>query len=110
MALYNESKKYDDPKSVAQKILRVALRAPYEQILQNAGLPVAEVVGAYSHGLNVKTNELGDMYDMGVIDPLKVTRSALENAVSVATTILSTNAIITMARSVEEATTNTVAS
>jgi chaperonin GroEL (HSP60 family) len=42
------------------------------------------------------------MYVMGVIDPVKVTRSALENAVSVATTILSTNAIITMARTYED--------
>jgi chaperonin GroEL len=42
---------------------------------------------------------MGDLIDMGVIDPFKVTRSALQNAVSVATTILSTNAIITMARS-----------
>ncbi len=42
------------------------------------------------------------MYVMGVIDPLKVTRSALENAVSVETTILSTNAIITMARTYEQ--------
>jgi chaperonin GroEL len=53
------------------------------------------------HGLNVKTREMGDLIRMGVIDPLKVTRSALQNAVSVATTILSTNAIITMARSYE---------
>jgi chaperonin GroEL len=44
---------------------------------------------------------MGDLIKMGVIDPLKVTRSALQNAVSVATTILSTNAIITMARSYE---------
>jgi chaperonin GroEL (HSP60 family) len=42
------------------------------------------------------------MYKMGVIDPLKVTKNALQNAVSVAVTILSTNAIITMARSYEE--------
>ena len=44
----------------------------------------------------------GDMYKMGVIDPLKVTKNALQNAVSVAVTILSTNAIITMARSYED--------
>jgi chaperonin GroEL len=44
---------------------------------------------------------MGDLISMGVIDPLKVTRSALQNAVSVATTILSTNAIITMARTYE---------
>ena len=54
------------------------------------------------HGYNVKTQEKGDLIKMGVIDPLKVTRTALQNAVSVATTILSTNAIITMARSYEQ--------
>ena len=52
-------------------------------------------------GYNVKTGEYGDMFKMGVVDPLKVTKNALKNAVSVATTILSTNAIVTMARSYE---------
>jgi chaperonin GroEL len=51
-----------------------------------------------NEGLNVKTGQWGDMYKMGVIDPLKVTRSALQNAVSVAVSILSTNAIVTIAR------------
>jgi len=41
------------------------------------------------------------LFALGVVDPMKVTRSAIQNAVSVATTILSTNAIITMARSYE---------
>jgi chaperonin GroEL len=53
------------------------------------------------YGYNVKTGEKGELIKMGIVDPLKVTRSALQNAVSVATTILSTNAIITMARSFE---------
>jgi chaperonin GroEL len=53
------------------------------------------------YGYNLKTKEYGDLIEMGVIDPTKVTRSALQNAVSVAVTILSTNAIITMARSYE---------
>ena len=53
------------------------------------------------NGYNVKTAEYGDMFKMGVVDPLKVTKNALKNAVSVATTILSTNAIVTMARSYE---------
>ncbi len=53
-------------------------------------------------GLNLKTRQIGDLIKMGVIDPLKVTRSALQNAVSVAVTILSTNAIITLARSYEQ--------
>ncbi len=55
-----------------------------------------------SMGYNIKTNEFGDLYKMGVIDPLKVTRSALQNAVSVAVTILSTDAIVTMARAYEK--------
>jgi len=53
------------------------------------------------YGYNVKTGEFGDLIKMGIVDPLKVTRSALQNAVSVASTILSTNAIITMGRSFE---------
>jgi chaperonin GroEL len=49
-------------------------------------------------GYNLKTGEYGDMIEMGVIDPTRVTKSALQNAVSVAVTILSTQAIITLAR------------
>ena len=86
---------------VAVAILQKALRSPLEQILENAGLKVEDYYSSSvveGFGLNVKTGELGDLIRMGVTDPLKVTRSALQNAVSVATTILSTNAIITMAR------------
>lgn len=88
----------------AGAILRQALVAPLTQILANAGLSAEDYYSADTAdgvGLNVKTGEVGDLIKMGVIDPLKVTRSALQNAVSVATTILSTNAIITMARSYE---------
>lgn len=90
-----------EEQSVAADILDKALKSPLTQILVNAGLKVEDyynssVVDGY--GLNVKTGETGDLIKMGVTDPLKVTRSALQNAVSVATTILSTNAIITMAR------------
>jgi chaperonin GroEL len=46
----------------------------------------------------VKNEVMGDMFKMGIIDPLKVTKNALINAVSVATTILSTNAIVTNQR------------
>ena len=52
----------------------------------------------YNHGYDVKNKKYGDMYAMGIIDPAKVTKNALRNAVSVATTILSTNAIVTMKR------------
>lgn len=89
---------------IAAGILDVALKAPLTQILANAGRNVDDYYThdvPDGHGLNLKTGEMGDLIKMGVIDPLKVTRSALQNAVSVATTILSTNAIITMARSYE---------
>ena len=49
-------------------------------------------------GYNVVTESCEDMYEAGIIDPLKVTKQAVLNAVSVATTILTTNAIITHAR------------
>ena len=53
-------------------------------------------------GYDVKNDKYGDLIKLGVIDPMKVTKSALQNAVSVAVTILSTNAIVTMARSIEK--------
>lgn len=85
-------------------ILEAALRAPAEQILENAGKPWSLLVKISdspendSWGYDVKNECSGDMYKMGIIDPLKVTKHALRNAVSVATTILSTNAIVTHAR------------
>ena len=85
-------------------IMHHALLAPMIQIIDNAGLKVEEIYKdpvENGIGYNVKTAEMGNLIQMGVIDPLKVTRSALQNAVSVATTILSTNAIVTMARSYE---------
>ena len=101
VALYNESLALDD--SIAGVMLSSALRAPANQIALNAGVDFSyEDDKEHSHGMNIKTGEYGDMYDMGVIDPLKVTKSALQNAVSVAVTILSTNAIITMARTYED--------
>lgn len=97
----DKSQEYD----AALKILRSALQAPFLQILANAGLKANEVYPdgvADGQGYNLKTREFGDLIKMGVIDPLKVTRSALQNAVSVAVTILSTDATITMARSYEQ--------
>jgi chaperonin GroEL len=91
---------------VALQIIQEAIEAPLTQILENAGMCVTDVYNGgmgEGYGYNLKTGEKGDLIDMGVIDPLKVTRSALQNAVSVAVTILSTNAIITMARSYEPA-------
>ena len=90
---------------IAYSIMAYALAAPLTQILENAGLKAEEImydVDTDDHGYDVKNNVYGNMYKMGVIDPLKVTKNALKNAVSVATTILSTNAIVTLARTYED--------
>lgn len=101
-----EIEKGSKEQQVALIILSQALMAPFLQILANAGLKAKDIYPEgieNGQGYNLKTKEYGDLIKMGVIDPLKVTRSALQNAVSVAVTILSTNAIITMARSYEQA-------
>ena len=92
-------------KKIAYAILGHALKAPLTQILANAGMDVSMYEEGkecksrkWGEGFDVKNEKWGDMISMGVIDPVKVTRSALENAVSVAVTLLSTNAIITMHR------------
>jgi chaperonin GroEL len=84
---------------VAMQILGRAIQAPLLQIHENAGNDGYEIMeNGDGMGYDVKNDQYGDMYEMGIIDPLKVTKNALKNAVSVATTILSTNAIITMTR------------
>lgn len=98
----DESK--SDEYNLAIDIVKHALMEPFLQILDNAGLKASDVYPegvAPGYGYNLKTGEMGDLIKMGVIDPVKVTRSALQNAISVAVTILSTNAIVTMARTYE---------
>ena len=101
MMLAAKTKNQDDKDAVL--ILESALRSPLIQILDNAGKDRNKVIEQlydkkYNYGYDVKNDKYGDMYKMGVIDPLKVTKNALINAVSVATTILSTNAIVTNMR------------
>jgi len=110
LTLYNMHKTYEtkmnneknSAKKIAHAILSKALKAPLYQILDNAGLDADQVYkeckGAM-WGYDVKKDKYGYLMSLGVIDPVKVTRQALQNAVSVAVTILSTNAIVTMARS-----------
>ena len=88
-------------KKIAKAILGESLLEPLKQIQENAGIENQRVYNEKNIGLDVKTGEEGDLIEMGIIDPLKVTKQALQNAVSVAVTILSTNAIVTMARTIE---------
>ncbi|MFN2627536.1 MAG: chaperonin GroEL [Gaiellaceae bacterium] len=87
-----------DEKTGARIILR-ALEEPLRQLAQNAGLEGSVVVNqvrsaAKGQGLNVDTNELEDLVKAGIIDPTMVTRSALQNAASIAKNILTTEAIV----------------
>lgn len=96
VTLHNASRKLGEG-SVARRILQQALRAPLEQIMDNAGVDYDYSMVSDGEGYDVKTGEFGDMIEMGIVDPTRVTIAALQNAVSVAITILSTKAIITLA-------------
>lgn len=80
-------------------IVRRALSTPLKVIADNAGFEGSVVVEKVrsldaGHGLNAANNEFGDMVKMGVIDPVKVTRTALQNAASIASLILITEAAV----------------
>ncbi|HSZ12423.1 MAG TPA: chaperonin GroEL [Solirubrobacteraceae bacterium] len=88
----------DDERTGARIVLR-ALEEPLRQIAENAGLEGSVVVNDVrkakkGHGLNASTNEIVDLVAAGVIDPAMVTRSALQNAASIAKNILTTEAIV----------------
>ncbi|HWM17331.1 MAG TPA: chaperonin GroEL, partial [Microbacterium sp.] len=80
-------------------IVRVAIEAPLKQIALNAGLEPGVVANKVAdlpagHGLNAATGEYGDLFAQGIIDPAKVTRSALQNAASIAALFLTTEAVV----------------
>jgi len=83
------------------EIVRRALEEPIRQIVQNAGLEgsvVVEKVRAakdVAHGFDAESNEYVDMMYAGIIDPTKVERIALQNAASIASLLLTTEALIT---------------
>jgi chaperonin GroEL len=88
----------DDERTGARIVLR-ALEEPLRQLAENAGLEGSVVVNDVrkakkGHGLNASTNEIVDLVAAGVIDPAMVTRSALQNAASIAKNILTTEAIV----------------
>ncbi len=89
----------NDDEKVGVGIVRRALEEPLRQIAANAGLEGSVVVEKVKNlpkgqGLNAATEEYVDMLKAGIVDPVKVTRSALENAASIASLILTTEALI----------------
>jgi chaperonin GroEL len=90
----------NEDENIGVGIVRRALEEPLRQIAQNAGHEGAVIVEKVrsdknnNFGFNAETEEYGDMQKMGVIDPTKVTRSALQNAASIAGLLLTTEAVI----------------
>ena len=90
----------DSDEQVGVNIIRRALEEPLRQISQNAGQEGAVIVGKIrdndepGYGFNAATEEFGDLISQGVIDPAKVTRTALQNAASIAGLMLTTEAMI----------------
>ena len=99
IALLNASQKIS-PQGVGEEILMQAIQAPYVTILDNAGLPVGDEL-TEGHGIDVVTGETVDMVKVGIVDPVLVTKSALKNAVSVVSTIISADCVISNARADE---------
>ena len=93
IALLNAAK-HIKSKSVGEQVLLEAIKAPFKTILENAGIVDYDLPTIKGKGLNVVTGNMVNMIKSGIIDPLLVTKSALQNAASVATTILSTDCVI----------------
>ena len=93
IALLNASQQVESDNACENILLR-AIKAPFEVILANAGITNKKTYSKQGQGLNVVTGDMVNMIESGIIDPLLVTKSALRNASSVATTILSTDCVI----------------
>ena len=99
-AALDKLKGSDNDEQVGINIVRRALEEPLRQIATNAGLEGSVVVdkvrrGKAGQGLNALTEEYVDLVGAGIVDPVKVTRSALENAASIAALILTTEVLAT---------------
>ena len=89
----------NDDQKIGVNILRRALEEPLRQIVSNAGEEASVILnsvadGKGNYGYNAASGEFGDMIEMGILDPTKVSRSALQNAASVAGLLLTTEAMV----------------
>ena len=90
---------HDDQK-IGVEIVRRAIQWPARYIVDNAGIDASIVVGKllenkdYAYGYDAQTGEYGDMYKLGIIDPTKVVRTALQDAASVAGLLITTEAMV----------------
>jgi chaperonin GroEL len=85
--------------NIGVSIVKKALEEPLRQIMVNAGFDAPEIItnvksGTGAYGYNARSEEYVDMIEAGVIDPTKVTRTAIENAASIAAMVLTTECVI----------------
>jgi len=90
----------ENDEAIGANIVFDSVTAPVELLVNNAGFSGAVVVntvkeGSGDFGFDAERNQYGNMYDLGIIDPMKVTRAALENAASIAGMVLTTESLIT---------------
>jgi chaperonin GroEL len=97
VALLNASQSIK-AETVGEEIILKAIRAPFDTVLENAGLEQISPRPEKGLGVDVVTGKSVNMIDSGIIDPVLVTKSALKNAVSVVTTIVSANCVISNMR------------
>jgi chaperonin GroEL len=100
IALLNASKNIEAD-GVGEKILLEAITSPCVTILDNAGIPSDNLDWPDGMGIDVITGEVVNMIDYGIIDPVLVTKTALKNAVSVVSTIISADCVISNMRTNE---------
>jgi chaperonin GroEL len=112
VALFNASQKMvtemnnanSEEKRRAIKCLITALQTPQYYILKNAGIDIDDFsekiqkIKRRNYGMDVKSGRFANMFDMGIIDPLKVTKNAVKNSASVAITVLTTNCVVSNKR------------
>ena len=80
--------------NAGEKVLLNAIKAPFRIILENAGIETLDIKSLPGKGIDVTTGKVVNMIKAGVIDPALVTKTALKNAISVVTTIISADAVI----------------
>ena len=97
VALLDASQKIT-PNGVGEEILLEAVKAPFKTILDNAGIEQTSARPNKGMGIDVITGKSVDMIESGIIDPVLVTKSALKNAVSVVSTIISADCVISNIR------------
>ena len=92
--MLNSAKKLQNSTKIGEKILAEAIKAPFYTIMENAGIENYNIPNKNGVGYNVICGKEVNMIESGIVDPVLVTKTALKNAVSVVSTIISADCVI----------------